>query len=270
MELAKQSRPTRRRPDGSLQRLGARVLVVFGGTGFVGSAVLSVALSTDPQLQVVVVSRTGAPPAYFCNHPILQSKRLLFVAGNLLQPESVQRALLPWTIEPQIHFVGCISCVGCITPWNQQQMVETCGDANICAYQIYRALPGSGIKFVVITRDRTNWSDWWYPFPYILPGYYEGKRKIETFIWNDEENRGNAVCLRAGFVVGTRRTIPGLSTRIPVYVPLHCPCRVMGLFSPTVDVDELGAAAVRFALAPKERKADATLIENEKIPEFFI
>ena len=98
--------------------------------------------------------------------------------------------------------------MGAITPWSQTNMVRTCGDANINAYTISREIGAP--KFAVITRDRSNMDDWWYPFPYVLPGYYEGKRKIEEFVANDVQNAGNAICLRAGFVVGTRRTLPGL------------------------------------------------------------
>ena len=234
-----------------------------------GSAVLTAALLEHNSLHVIVVTRTGAPPGWYRNDSVLASKRLHFVAGNLLQPQTVTLALLPWTSNPKTRFIGCISCVGCITPWNQQNMVSTCGDANIHAYQIYRTIAPTTAKFVVMTRDRSNWDDWWYPFPFLIPGYYQGKRKVETHVMNDVDNRGYAVCLRAGFVVGTRRTIPGLSTQLPIYVPMQCPCRIVSLLCPTIDVDELGEAAVRFVLSPKEHKSKKVVIENRDIPSLF-
>ena len=244
-------------------------LIVFGGTGFVGSAVLEAALSSHVSLQVVIMTRTGKPPAYYRDDPILKSNRLHFCSGDLVNQSlsELQQVLEPWTSDPRTRFIGCISCVGCITPWNQQNMVVTCGDANVAAYKICRTL--SATKFVVMTRDRTNWSDWWYPFPYIMPGYYEGKRKIENFISNDAQNRGNAVCLRAGFVSGTRRTIPGLSTQVFPWlrVPMECPCRVVQLVCPTIPVEELAGAAGRFVLS--KRKSKTAIVENEQIPSFF-
>ena len=256
----------------AMSSAGVDTLIVFGGTGFVGSAILEAALSSNASLQIVVMTRTGAPPIYYHDDPILKSNRLHFCSGDLVHQSlsQLQQVLAPWTSDPRIHFVGCISCVGCITPWNQQNMVATCGDANITAYKICRTLPTPATKFVVITRDRTNWSDWWYPFPYLLPGYYEGKRKIETFLSSDVLNRGNAVGLRAGFVVGTRRTLPGLSTQVLPWlrIPMECPCRVVELFCPTIPVQELAGAAVRFVLS--ERKSSTVIVENAQIPNFFI
>jgi hypothetical protein len=109
--------------------------------------------------------------------------------------------------------------------------------------------------------------DWWYPFPRLIPGYYEGKRKIEEFVERDVENAGNAICLRAGFVVGTRRTLPGLPTSLKIEVPMEGAYKLVERFCPTIGVEELAGAAVRFVLA--ERKADSVLVSNDEIPDFF-
>ena len=196
---------------------GRPALVVFGGTGFVGTAVLAEALSQSEDLQVFAVSRAGVAPAWLADSPGFQTPRLRFLRGDLLEPQTVRDALRAVTGHHDV--VGCISCVGAITPWSQTNMVRTCGDANVNAYTISREIGAR--KFAVITRDRSNMDDWWYPFPYLLPGYYEGKRKIEEFVEKDVGNAGNAICLRAGFVVGTRRTLPGLPTSVKIEVPLH-------------------------------------------------
>jgi hypothetical protein len=60
--------------------------------------------------------------------------------------------------------------------------------------------------------------DWWYPFPYLLPGYYEGKRKIEEFVAHDAENAGNAICLRAGCPRVRRLRRPGSSRPRPTSI----------------------------------------------------
>jgi nucleoside-diphosphate-sugar epimerase len=238
-------------------------LVVFGGTGFVGTAVLAEALVQNKDLHVLVVSRTGVAPGWLLAEPVYQTTRLSFVSGDLLAPQTVRDALRVAT--PQYDIVGCISCVGAITPWSQTNMVRTCGDANINAYTISKEIGAT--KFAVITRDRSNMGDWWYPFPYLIPGYYEGKRKIEEFVERDVENAGNAICLRAGFVVGTRRTLPGLSTSMKIAVPLDALYKPVNRLCPTIGVEDLAGAAVRFVLA--ERKAETVLVLNDEIPNYF-
>lgn len=238
-------------------------LVVFGGTGFVGTAVLAEALLQTKHLQIVALSRTGVAPAWLSAEPVYQTTRLSFVSGDLLEPQTVRAALR--AVTPRCNIVGCISCVGAITPWSQTNMVRTCGDANINAYTISREIGAT--KFAVITRDRSNMNDWWYPFPYLLPGYYEGKRKIEEFVERDVENAGNAICLRAGFVTGTRRTLPGLPTSVKIAVTLDGLYKLVNRLCPTIGVEELAGAAVRFVLA--KRKAETVLVLNDEIPDYF-
>ncbi|MDJ0852255.1 MAG: NAD(P)H-binding protein [Myxococcota bacterium] len=238
-------------------------LVVFGGTGFVGTAVLAEALSRSEDLHVFAVSRTGVAPEWLSTEPVYQTSRLGFLSGDLLEPQTVRDALT--AVRAETDIVACISCVGAITPWSQANMVRTCGDANINAYTISKEIGAA--KFAVITRDRSNMDDWWYPFPYLLPGYYEGKRKIEEFVARDVENAGNAICLRAGFVVGTRRTLPGLPTSVKIAVPMDGFYQLVGRLCPTIGVAELAGAAVRFVLS--ERKAETVLVPNEAIPDYF-
>jgi nucleoside-diphosphate-sugar epimerase len=238
-------------------------LVVFGGTGFVGTAVLAEALSRNEDLQVFAVSRAGVAPAWLSDESVYQTSRLSFVSGDLLAPQTVRHALR--AVTPKHDIVGCISCVGAITPWSQTNMIRTCGDANINAYTISKEIGAT--KFAVITRDRSNMEDWWYPFPHLLPGYYEGKRKIEEFVEHDVENAGNAICLRAGFVFGTRRTLPGLPTSVKIAVPLDGFYKLVDRLCPTIGVKELAGAAVRFVLS--ERKAETVLVTTDAIPDFF-
>jgi nucleoside-diphosphate-sugar epimerase len=238
-------------------------LVVFGGTGFVGTAVLAEALSQSKDLQIFVVSRTGVAPRWLSDEPVYRTNRLSFLKGDLLAPQTVRQALR--AVSKKYRIVGCISCVGAITPWSQTNMVRTCGDANINAYTISKEMGAA--RFAVITRDRSNMDDWWYPFPYLLPGYYEGKRKIEEFVANDVENAGNAICLRAGFVTGTRRTVPGLPTWVKIAVPLDGMYKLVDRLCPTIGVEELAGAAVRFVLS--EKKAETVLVLNDAIPDYF-
>ena len=228
-----------------------------------GTAVLAEALSQNEDLQIFAVSRTGVAPEWLSAEPVYRTPRLSFLTGDLLVPQTVRDALL--AVTPRYDIVACISCVGAITPWSQTNMVRTCGDANINAYTISREMGAT--KFAVITRDRSNMDDWWYPFPHLIPGYYEGKRKIEEFVTNDVENAGNAICLRAGFVVGTRRTLPGLPTSVKIAVPLDGLYRVVGRLCPTIGVQELAGAAVRFVLS--DRKAETVLVPNDAIPSYF-
>jgi len=225
--------------------------------------VLAEALRQSKELQIFAVSRAGAAPEWLSADPVYQTTRLRFVRGDLLAPQTVRDALRAVTSKYDI--VACISCVGAITPWSNTNMVRTCGDANINAYTISKEVGAT--KFAVITRDRSNMDDWWYPFPHLIPGYYEGKRKIEEFVAHDVQNAGNAICLRAGFVVGTRRTLPGLPTSMKIAVPLDGAYRLVGRLCPTIGVEELAGAAVRFVRS--ERKAETVLVLNDAIPDYF-
>jgi hypothetical protein len=229
----------------------------------VWTAVLAEALRREKDLQVFAVSRTGTAPAWLADEPVYETTRLRFLAGDLLVPRTVRHALA--AVTPNYEVIGCISCVGAITPWSQENMVRTCGTANINAYKISKEIGAR--KFAVITRDRSNMEDWWYPFPRLLPGYYAGKSKIEKFVTRDTANAGNAICLRAGFVVGTRRTVPGLPTSLKIAVPLELPYKLLGLLCPTIGVKELARAAVRFVLS--EKPAETVLVPNDAIPGYF-
>src|SRR5512147_356949 len=90
-------------------------LVVFGGTGFVGTAVLAEALLQKKDLQIFVMSRTGVAPRWLSAEPAYQTTRLSFVSGDLLAPQTVREAL--HGMIPKYRIVGCISCVGAIPPW---------------------------------------------------------------------------------------------------------------------------------------------------------
>ena len=108
-----------------------------------------------------------------------------------------------------------------------------------------------------------------YPFPYIIPGYYEGKELAEAAVekGNRGEFEGKGVCFRSGFVVGTRKTLPGLPTSVRLTLPLDCLCGLVGRLCPTVRVEELAAAIVRFALS--EGLAERVLVGNDEIRGFF-
>lgn len=43
--------------------------------------------------------------------------------------------------------------------------------------------------------------------------------------------------------------------------------RVVGRFCPTIEVDELAGAAVRFVLS--EKKASSVVVTNDEIPSYF-
>jgi nucleoside-diphosphate-sugar epimerase len=81
-------------------------LVVFGGTGFVGTAVLAEALSQNEDLQIFVVSRTGVAPEWLSADPAYETNRLSFLRGDLLAPDTVRDALRAATSKYDI--VACI------------------------------------------------------------------------------------------------------------------------------------------------------------------
>jgi hypothetical protein len=68
-------------------------------------------------------------------------------------------------------------------------------------------------------------------------------------------------------VVGTRRTLPGLPTSVKIAVPLDGVYKLVDRLCPTIGVQELAAAAVRFVLS--ERKAETVLVPNDEIRDYF-
>ncbi|CAB9524973.1 expressed unknown protein [Seminavis robusta] len=275
---------------------GSDVLLVFGGTGFVGSSVLTAALeqhaakttaTTSKKLELLVITRTGKAPKWYDKDPSLSRAihdgQLHFLAGDMRQsssPDTVARAIVPWTSNAANHFLGVVSCIGCITLWNNDNMVVTNGRANIHAYQICYSLPqhsttanSSKPKFCVISRDRTNWSQALYANLNMrsFPGYYEGKRVMDDFLAEQHDTRGYAVALQAGCVSGVRHTVPELQgSTLPFWIPLNvcCPyeCPLWCCFK-VINVEDLGNAVVRFILS--KQPSPEIWIKNDDIKSFF-
>ena len=247
-----------------------KYVVVFGGTGFVGSNVIRSAILSDPLIKIICITRRGLAPAWLSDSvwgkAFVDGGRVHYEPGDLLDVLSIHAVLEKFGAR---NIVGVVSCVGCITPFDRDLMYRTCGTANCNAYDVYRKY-GIG-KFAVITRDLSNMDDWWYPFPLLIPTYYLGKKLIEAKVVEDgaadPSKLGRAVCFRAGFVCGTRHTLPGMPTSIKLALPLDLLCGCVNKIVPTIKVEVLSDSVVRFVLS--EAKSDRTIVLNEDIERFF-
>eukprot|EP01084_Bolivina_argentea_P190373 327178_1 len=230
------------------QSISSNTLIVVGGTGFVGTAVCREGILNG--LNVISISRGGAMPNWCETH--IWAHKVLWKKGNALNPKSIE----PYFASNDYNIIGVISCVGGFH-YSQVKMEQKCGNTNI---NIAKLAKKYGVKrFVHISRDKTNLTDWWYPFPYIIPGYYKGKIKTENYVKECYKD-GNGVCLLSGFVCG-KRYLYGLKY-IPIPLDLLCGC--IKYLCPVIHVDVLSKAAVRFIIS-NEPSPYGTLVPNKYI-----
>lgn len=236
-------------------------LLVFGGTGFVGTKICEEGINNG--LNVFSVSRSGTMPHWLKNEKYKWASKVHWSKGDASKPGTIlkyfqfhQQKTAQNTI---INIVGVISCVGGFH-WRQSAMEQKCGDCNISICKLAKKY---GIqRFVFISRDKTNLKDCWYIFPYVIPGYYRGKYKAEKCVQQIYGEDGNGICLLSGFVSGTRYIFGWIP------VPLYIMCACVQYFCPVIDRSELACAAVRFIKS--NVKTSSVFIGNKQIPEFFL
>ena len=157
-------------------------LLLFGGTGFVGTEILLQSLISLPYLRIIVVTRATEPPSWLCDDVRYDPSRVTYVLGDLLSPSPLLASLRSLSLNPTC----AISCVGAITPWSQKTMVRTCGVANVTAYEISRKLGAE--KFAVVTRDRST-NSWWYVQERSEHATSGSKRATSGAFWHDETRK---------------------------------------------------------------------------------
>lgn len=133
-------------------------LLVFGGRGFLGSAVCAEALKTG--LQVVSVSPSGTPPLSREEWV----SRVEWTRGNALEPETYSQQLR--------GAVAVISCVGAFG--SNAHMLRVNGDANVRL--IEQAKLADVPRFVYISAYLPKIPG----LDMALSGYVNGKRKAEA------------------------------------------------------------------------------------------
>jgi nucleoside-diphosphate-sugar epimerase len=221
-------------------------ILVFGGNGFVGQAVMKAALSDG--YEVVGVSRRGEP-AHFMHelntHP-QYAQKVRWMKADISGPSSVYKDMFN-------NETSVISCVGKIDGTDEEKR-RVNGDANVAL--IAAAKDAGALRFVYISAYDVE-ND--LPFD-LLPGYFKGKRSAEDALKKAYASP-NGVILQPGFVYGSRVTDSNITIPLgwlgrPMELVFKLPILshfqnlpVIGklAFSPPVSVHAVAKAAVRGA-----------------------
>lgn len=153
-------------------------LVVFGGSGFIGSRVAAAAL--DSGLDVVSVSRSGRPRG--ASAP--WAADVDWVAADAFDVAAWKDVL--------DGAVGVVSTLGAFG--SNDHMRRICGDANIAIFEAAAAAGVPRAAFISV-------HDYGLPDA-VLSGYFEGKKSAERALARLFPSTG--VALRPGFVYGSR------------------------------------------------------------------
>ncbi|KAK9825306.1 hypothetical protein WJX74_007732 [Apatococcus lobatus] len=212
-------------------------LLVFGGSGFVGSRVVEEA--TEIGLPVVSLSRNGCPP-HLGSQSWAQSVE--WIKADVFNPSSWQD-LLPGSI-------GLVTCLGAFG--SNDFMLKMNGTANV---NIVEAASAAGVPRMAFISIHD------YSLPdFVLSGYFRGKRSAEAALQQRFPESG--VSLRPSFIHGTRQVgsigLPLSAIGSPLSKALELvPAKslagipLMGAgFVPPVSVKAVAKAAVAAATDP--------------------
>merc|ERR1719424_2295117 len=205
-------------------------LVVFGGTGFVGTRVVKAALAAG--LRVTAVSRSGKP-----SREDAELAGAEFVAADVLQGgERMER-----TLEGADAVISCVGAFG-----SQQFMRRTNGDANVLIAESARAAGVGRMAYISVQPFR--------PVEALLRGYFEGKREAEAAV-NAHFGASGAI-LRPGVIFGSGRVPSLLGTPVGALLetaPLRHLALSLGplgeLLTPWLRVEDVALAAVAHVIA---------------------
>eukprot|EP00879_Flechtneria_rotunda_P003521 GHRR01003752.1.p2 GENE.GHRR01003752.1~~GHRR01003752.1.p2 ORF type:complete len:312 (+),score=90.77 GHRR01003752.1:229-1164(+) len=234
---------------------GTPKLVVFGGRGFVGSAICKEALKTG--LHVVSISPAGTPPI----GREAWTQDVEWCRGNALEPRTYQDIL-----HGSLAAISCIGAFG-----SQAQMLKINGTANSVA--IATAKAAEVPRFVYISGHIPNIPG----LELVAQGYVHGKRQAEEELFRSYPEAG--VALRPWVIYGDRAvtsavTLPlGMMLGPVEYLIKQIPnartlagLPIIGAgFIPPVHVDQVAKAAVAAATDPT---IPAGVIDNWRIAEW--
>lgn len=247
-------------------------ILVFGGTGFVGQAVMKAGLSRG--YEMIGFSRKGAPKVMMHGldkHPLYEQKAK-WVSADIENPVD------EWTqlISREAAVVSCVGGFG-----TNEQMKRLNGDAN--ANLVLTAKEKGALRCVYVSAYEVEKE---IPIS-IMPGYFEGKRIAEKAV-DEHFPSVDGVILQPGFVYGSRVTdgklvIPlgwvGWPMEALFNLPVLNQLRKLPMlgklaFSPPVSVDDVGLAAVRGAegLLTEQYVSDEVSLndDNEHNPAFVV
>jgi nucleoside-diphosphate-sugar epimerase len=219
-------------------------VVVFGGSGFVGSAVCRAAV--DLGLKVTSVSRGGRPSF---------ASGAEWASGVEWLRSDVENDEGQWK-EALAGATGVVSTLGAFG--NNKFMYKVCGLYNI---KVLHAAKEAGVdRFSFISVHDFAFPGGWQAQNFLLRGYFQGKRDAEAEMAKLFHEKG--VALRPGFVYGTRHAgnvnIPLGMVGAPIEAVINRLPRgladipIVGCaFVPPVSVDSVAKAALMAVLDPE-------------------
>ena len=226
-------------------------ILVIGGNGYVGSRMCEQAILNG--YKVISISRSGTKPSWLSSS--VWAKEVEYVKGDALKPESMKGYF-------KGNIRGVISCVGCFH-WKQSVMQAINGDTNINACKVAKEY--NVPKFVYVSAWRPSvvfMGGSWNPLSWIVvPGYFGGKKRAEEVVESEYGDYG--VSFRAGMVSGKRYISDSTA------IPLDTMSVLFSWIIPTINVDDLAKAAVRFIKSEKEN-TDKHICENGDISDFYL
>lgn len=159
----------------------SKTILVFGGNGFVGSAICKYALSQN--INVISISRSGQP-----RNPAPWQSSIQYVKGDALSP-STYTHLLP-SVSGIIHSVGVLfdsnfpSTSTKVYEGSYQQMNRD------SAISVIDQIGDKNIHFTYLSSERGI---------FFAPGYINTKREVEQYLENGKDRVGFSV-IRPGFM----------------------------------------------------------------------
>ncbi|KAG8463468.1 hypothetical protein KFE25_004979 [Diacronema lutheri] len=186
--------------------MSRRALVVFGGNGFVGSAVCAAAVARN--VPVVAVSRSGTRPPQLSGGDGCWSERVRWVKGDALDASTYEAllgeaaAVVVSVGTPPLPFV------------NRAFQRKMNGETNAA---IVRAAGRAGVERVVLVNAAMP--AWLLA---VAPGYAEGKRDAAVAAAAFAADRSavssaaHAAVLEPSVVYGTRYTVAPWGGTVPV------------------------------------------------------
>jgi nucleoside-diphosphate-sugar epimerase len=218
-------------------------IVVFGGSGFVGTKVCEHASRMGAD--VVSISRSGRP-TWLQESP--WADNIQWERGDAFVPD--WKDLLKGA-------TGVVSTLG--TFGSNELMYRVCGLANM---QLMDAAAEAGVgRFSFISVHDYAFPGGWHAKDFLLKGYFQGKRDAEAHLARVFPETG--VAIRPGFIYGNRHAGGGGKTTVPlglIGAPLAAalslvPTRSLAgipiigaAFVPPTSVDTVGKAAAHAVL----------------------
>nr|CCC91552.1 conserved hypothetical protein [Trypanosoma congolense IL3000] len=244
----------------------SRKLLVFGGTGYVGSAIVRKALQRG--WRVVSATRGGVPTPGSPLHDIsavthqnhedalgqgsgdraTQSPRPL----EFVSLDAGSRSQVFEFMEDHLDATAVISCVGVLTR-DHIEARRVCGDANVnIAAALYEKASAVRRMVLISAEPPGRYASIFLKSRWALKGYFLGKEIAERAVLENLGDRG--AVLRPGFIHGTRYQALGVGcVPVPLWLigsplemafrPLHCG----GLLAPPISVEVVAEAALRAA-----------------------